>query len=1859
MILSEDKSELFKLKPIKAAKVSEVSEATAASDVPIDERVNFHIGNPVQDDELLDIYFRLACNLNFDDKENIINYLNNIIDKLGIDDNKKPLVYLLLNLIKVASPYSPRGGFNKNNPPALINWFLDWLVKFQSEPLLYDIGTSTGKREIIISTGGFLEALRLIFFALDNYLVHLPANIIVFGDILPNYLTSFINLNFIFVNSDEDSFLNEIQQSIKINLIPHFILLNKIPSEKTRRALRSLSLNNPLFFIEYNNAPNSYSLAREAKMENKVLRLISAGAFNNKFINSPIVFIAGNYNFINVIENVQFKLKGTPSSTEIEFLSFIITNINNYINTEITSDKQIIPQVEQSSFPIIKNNTLSNFAERYSSKLNLIIDKKNHLISTYPDKFYSLIANIQEKTKLNHHYFSYDLFSEISTFNLLHLFITHFNDTFFTSNLLNSFLFQFIKHHPEYNKNYCNIVSGSSRTALSILGYHCGINTVIFPDLSWTYEHCFPNTVVVPLKDNLQLDVDKIIEAAIKLSKTNPNKNNFAVAINNPHNATGMVFAQEDLKQLLKILLQNNIYVIDDLSYQNVAPEKEFKQIKTLRIIANELYNEGYITKENSDKLITVHSLSKTDSFAGARLSVVEIRDEILFNKFISINKNITPNYAAIIVAYLFYRNKPEFLDYYYSLRNNLFYNRMQALQEAVANLPLERNFYNIQIKAPLGSMYPQMIIENLPAGISLDWLASGLARQGIGLIPLSTFARTEKGFESGRKTFRLTLGGKDNADTLLKKTRRVIIDLNRMIAEEEAGYSIKSLPIKYNYSNNSLPSLNQIWNNYSNTIINECKRKFNLELKKVNFTANNNYTKFFEEYLPTRLKVFKQRLIDRTNLLNLLINKYKDGNKEELLNNLKYELYKDNLDDRIIKFKNRLYDRTVHPTQIYGIAAEIIIDKHIEEILKDKYPAENEIKKVAEELLKEFLGTNVAIKSKDEPNELLLDLNSAIYAETFINLNADKKYKTFLSYWGDWDGSTRPSGQGHSLIAAVVIKNVTNMANFINILHKNNIEIDPSILKEIFQLQKTNKKFSSLLNEITFLTHKLEKRFKGVLPYNLSPSFLRKIGMKLHLADDPLFKLRKHNDRLESKMLKLRKQRKELLEYYFALNKKLRKTLYNLLPTIFNNLDNLEILKEVVSYKDLLKRFVITPRIHQKMITAQDQFAIDTTVFNIYEINEIAAKYGNCGLILGLQISMSDTAEAAISLNRKLVAEKESRTRNNNTNNLPNIFIIPLFEDLDAVKDIKNYLNKIWDYSFQTKRIDDDIKNRFTEIICEIFVAGSDLSQQIGQIAGENLFKQAKYNLAVWLAEKGIIGKVRMKLGCGEPMQRQGGFYSPFSGKSAFIFSYNTQWRFYKYLKDSTKKSTEYAITPLLGVLATGDLRTFQSTISEKLRLVNIKEYAQLIFHIKHAQNFYETEIIRAGEPLKETRLQIKTRGLKELERLTIGNADLIFEKFTDIFTKNFRHILYGKDEDIVGIYIISYFIARTSPVLRDRPTVRPQKYNDALVGQKILGKIANTIPFSKFGSLLRAISHNLSQTTILGINQLSTGLFRALDEFYTLNLSDTNSVNIIEERILPKLSVYQILSTLRIYQDNDLIYISKLENAFKPGNSALIALKEDLNAQNKYIPLFQKELLRRHGLNVNDFFEDDKFIYNLLPTLRPDLAVLLQPNIFNTDINFLLDNIFGEVDKEWITQVEKLLSVRSIVNTYRNMIWEFLEKPVFTRVNAFVELATALYSLTLQKNIIDLPFLPNNYQIPSLRSYGADENMSKFLSAAYNLLSALSKERTEVPINIIKALQEAKNIIKIEEQALSEKEQNYLRFYLLQIARITGENG
>jgi hypothetical protein len=165
---------------------------------------------------------------------------------------------------------------------------------------------------------------------------------------------------------------------------------------------------------------------------------------------------------------------------------------------------------------------------------------------------------------------------------------------------------------------------------------------------------------------------------------------------------------------------------------------------------------------------------------------------------------------------------------------------------------------------------------------------------------------------------------------------------------------------------------------------------------------------------------------------------------------------------------------------------------------------------------------------------------------------------------------------------------------------------------------------------------------------------------------------------------------------------------------------------------------------------------------------------------------------------------------------------------------------------------------------------------------------------------------------------------------------------------------------------------------------------------------------------------------------------------------TENFRQILYGREEDVIGIHVISYFIARSMPQLRDRPTSRRKPDSGTEYGQQILADIAQIIPLAKQGSLLRAIAHNQAQTQVLGVNQLTTGLFRALERYAQKTFVEAERERMLAEHLLPHLPVYEILSSLRLYQDWEGKYLGQVETAFPAGNSAFVALNN--NAMHHY---------------------------------------------------------------------------------------------------------------------------------------------------------------------------------------------------------------
>jgi aspartate/methionine/tyrosine aminotransferase len=1829
----------FQLQTLKAAKVSEISETTASINIPDNEKINFHIGNPLQEDSLDDLYFSLCTGL----PKSVLDERSSELEDPA-DINKLSFIY---RAIKNSVPYMPRGGYSVKNVPEIIKKIQDWLNN-QEESLIYSFGTNSDK-ECILSTGGKYEFVRILFGALSRFSVSLPVQLITYNFEIPFYLKEVEGIESVldFSGSIPKTVLDETLS--KAANKPILLLIGKQPGEKERRSLRKAAEKSQVLFVELFDAANHKSLARESGLKDSVIRYLTEAVFDLDISPNATQFVLGNSTILKLIESVHFELKGTPSSTEKDLLEYSLNQVKEApkasgVNTA-NPQKRDTPFQEGFSknvnayFQKTENriNSFSTTVEKYSASL---LTKSQKKLVRYNNRRPTNLQNDESEFKS-----ASGLLSEMLSGNL--------------PDIEKAFLGQFIKHNPQYDFENCFAVSGSSRTALSLLGRHCGINEIVTFDWSWSYENCFNKVSTVPLFTNGTLNSDDLINEVLNKIKKDPQwKNRGAVVLNNPHNASGRILDEPAISRLLITLLDHNILVIDDLCYQDVAPTRNEIKIKTLKELALEANQKGLLSSEKLKYLITTHALSKTDCFAGARLTVVEIELAQLRHTFSEINNHILPNNMALFLAYLFYRNDHEAVKHFWNYRNTLFAERAEGIKSAFDEFPAERNTFDISVKLPTGSMYPHLLINKFPKGVSTDNISLKLAQRGIGLIPLTAFSKTAEGYSTARNAFRLSLGGKDNAEILKNKSRRLIIEMNRLLNEESRDYQIlKHTPVPQETILPIFETAAHKWQLFLAEIEKAAQDGF--RKKAINLGTTEQDKNFAQSFLPWRLSILNTRFNDCLNLNSKLLRQIQSQKSDAIARQLKKELLKDELANRQKQFKQRMFDRTVHPTQMYSLKVDVLLNSVFEALFFDLAKNDVSSKKIADEIIDEYFGINIPINSEQEAYELIYDLKALVQTELY----SEPKDKPLLSFWGDWDGSTRPSGQGHRLVAAVLLENVKQMARFLETLHKYDptINIDAKLVSKIKNLQKGIDTFWDLLNKITRLTNQFEKKYKGLLSRNLQSSRSRRLAVKLKLRRDPLSVLFSHNSRLEKTMLQLRQQRTSSLQFYFELNKQLRKKLYSLIPKITEHINIPQIALLASSYRNLLSRFALTPRIHQKTITSKDPFTIENTVHNLLEINQIGDRFGSPGLVMALQISMSSKAKALIELNRLIAGKTELLNRENPDQDIKGFWLIPLFEDENSINNLKNYLDEVWAFAEQSRSIKQPVSNRFEQILCEIFVAGSDLSQQVGQPKSWELFKETKFFFYKWLAQKGMIENVRVKLGCGEPMQRQGGYYTPLSGKPVLYHPIELDNISKNLVKPAAKKSIQYASSPLRGLHSGGELRTIQSNAAEHIfRFLNFEERSQLFYHISQSQKLHSNDLLRVGKLFQNTRLNLEEKGNNELRRINHLSDNAILKEFLEKNKENFRQIVYGKDEDIVGIHAVTYFISQMVPTLRDRPTVRPTRETSQLAGQKIVERIAHTLPLAHHGSLLRAIGHNHAQSMILGINQLSTGLFRSLKL-----LSDKYDIPKITP-LLSALPVMEILHGLRIYQQDGLKYMKQIAPAFKTGNSALHALDEDFEYMKEFIPLLQKELIARQGLTPADFFDKNVFKKDLLPLLRPDLAVLLQENLFNTRIESLTASLSTSPSEEWRKEMTDLLELPEQIKKWRAKTWELIGTNILNQVSSFVDLAKAL--TTLASNVsqndhsIDMGQSRSNRlinQVNTVLSGASDDSMRQFLHSVVEYISRLPQDSAQLPIDTMRVLHDIERIIKIDEQLLTRKEQSKLRFYILQMARLAGENG
>ena len=518
---ARDPLSLFGLKPLKAARVSEISEATASSAAAPEDRVNFHIGNPVQDKRLTSLYLRMVLGIDILREDLSDDQTEQILQLLEWEQSDEPKLAFLRNLIQKSAPYTPRGGFARNNPNALVKAFVEWL-QTQQEPMSYDLGQTTGRREIILASGGVEESLRVLFHSLSTFLSIQPARVFLHRARLPVDDKVYNGLTFEQLPDDEQQLLRRLSEHfIQSPQTPSFLIVREILGEETRRSLRLISLDAPLFFLEANDAPNHLSLAREAKLVQRVVRFLTPAMFGERLKGLSTVFLAGNADILNAFEAMHFQLKGTPSASEIELLTYLRENgsaqsepAGPEISLEPTYHGLTRPVGSVESFPLRARST----ELRLGKYIDGVADKLDHRFEWMTKRVDDLSARI-DTFRLS---LPFDRFARMDTKSFVDELARQVDSKEYQKELQQSLLQVFLRHHPEYRMSHSVVVSGSSRTALGFLGLHCGISEVIVADLSWSYEHCFPTIRAVPLKEGYALDIEGLIDAVRAQLEANP-----------------------------------------------------------------------------------------------------------------------------------------------------------------------------------------------------------------------------------------------------------------------------------------------------------------------------------------------------------------------------------------------------------------------------------------------------------------------------------------------------------------------------------------------------------------------------------------------------------------------------------------------------------------------------------------------------------------------------------------------------------------------------------------------------------------------------------------------------------------------------------------------------------------------------------------------------------------------------------------------------------------------------------------------------------------------------------------------------------------------------------------------------------------------------------------------------------------------------------------------------------------------------------------------------------------------------------------------------------------------------------------
>jgi len=224
------------------------------------------------------------------------------------------------------------------------------------------------------------------------------------------------------------------------------------------------------------------------------------------------------------------------------------------------------------------------------------------------------------------------------------------------------------------------------------------------------------------------------------------NNNTRSIVINSPHNPTGTLLSKNDLEQLQKIVIENDLYVISDEVYEHMT----FDRLQHESVLSYpELFERAFV----------VSSFGKTFHVTGWKMGYC-VAPEELTDEFRKIHQYVTfcsftPAQHAIASMLENHPNHVDELAHFYQQKRDLFVDALQHSRFKV--LPCEGTYFLLLDYSDISDLNDRNFCH---------WLTKEI---GVGAIPLSPFYQNDKieQYHQNNKIVRLCFA--KNNQTLLK----------------------------------------------------------------------------------------------------------------------------------------------------------------------------------------------------------------------------------------------------------------------------------------------------------------------------------------------------------------------------------------------------------------------------------------------------------------------------------------------------------------------------------------------------------------------------------------------------------------------------------------------------------------------------------------------------------------------------------------------------------------------------------------------------------------------------------------------------------------------------------------------------------------------------------------------------------------------------------------------------------------------------------------------------------------------------------------------------------------------------------